>query len=122
MMVGISLPVVLAYSLVVSGALVWLNRTGAGAIASSGVTLVICLAIGVVQVVTTRSGSLPMSGFTFWILWVLAPNAAVLAVSALPFVRSRPWSLLLLGPLSYVVGMAVAMTTYNLLFASGSQH
>ena len=121
MMIAISLPLIAAYSLVVSGALVWLRKSGVAAIPSAVITLAICLAIGAVQVLAARSAPLSKLVFSVWGLSVLAPSAVVFAVSRLNLVRARPWSLLLLGPVSFVVGMVVAMTVYNILFVSGRQ-
>jgi hypothetical protein len=45
-MTAISLPPIVAYSLVVSGALVWINKTGGGFLANAVGTLAICVGDG----------------------------------------------------------------------------
>jgi hypothetical protein len=113
-MVSISLPLSVAYSLIISGALAWLNKTDRGLSAGALVTLAICVAIGLLQLWASRSAPVVPPFFSLWLLSVLAPGAAVFAVSVLPFVLARPWSLLLLGPLSFLIGMIVAMTFFNI--------
>jgi hypothetical protein len=119
MMVAISLWVVLACALMVSSALVWLNKRSASALASAAETLAVCLAIAAFQFMGFRSGPLSTRFFNVWSLWVLAPSAVVFGVSRLPLVRARPWLLMLAGPVSFIVGLTVAMTAYNILLASG---
>jgi hypothetical protein len=119
MAVSISLWLVLACALIVSSALVWLNKHDASALASAAGTLAVCLAITAFQFMAFKSGPLSTRLFSLWSLWVLAPSAVVFAVSRLHFVRVRPWSLMLVGPVSFIIGLTLAMTVYNILFASG---
>jgi hypothetical protein len=118
-MIAISLWFVLACALIVSSTLVWLNRHGASVRASAAVTLAVCLGIAAFQFMEVRSGPLPTRFFSLWTLWVLAPSAVVFAVSRLPFARVRPWTLMLVGPVAFIVGLTVTMTVWNTLFASG---
>lgn len=118
MMIAISLWFVLACAFIVSSALAWLNRQDASAVASAAGTLAVCLLIAAYQFRDFNSGPLLTGRFTLWSLWVLAPSSVVFAVSRLHFVRVRPWSLMLVGPVSFVIGLTVAMTVYNILFAS----
>ncbi len=121
-MVAISLPLLVAYALVVSGALVWVNKIGGGALAGAVVTLAVCVAIGLVQLWASRSTPVSPPFFRLWGLCVLAPSTAVFVVSVLPFVRARPGSLLLLGPISFLIGMMFAMTLFNIQSGSGRSH
>jgi hypothetical protein len=118
-MVAISLPVIVAYSLVLSGALVWTNKFGRGALANALVTLAPCVAIGLIHLLASRSAPASFPFFSAWALSVLVPSIGVFAVSVLPVARARPWSLMLLGPVSFLVGMIVSVTLFNILFGSG---
>jgi len=114
-MIAISLPFIVAYSLLVSGVLAGLNKTGIAAVASAAVTLAICLATGAVLWLETRNVPAAARVFSLWSVSVLVPSAVVFGVSRLDFARARPWSLMLVGPLSFVVGMVVAMTAAGIL-------
>jgi hypothetical protein len=60
--------------------------------------------------------------FNLWVLCVLVPSAVVFAASRLNVLRTKPWWLMLVGPIVYVVGLLVVMTMYNILFASARRH
>jgi hypothetical protein len=119
MMVSVSVWFVLACALMVSSALAWLNRRSASALASAAATLAVSLGFAAFQFMAYRSAPLPPRLFTLWILWVLAPSAAVFAVSRLLAFRARPWLLMLAGPVSFLVGLIVAMTVYGVFVGSG---
>jgi hypothetical protein len=118
MMISISLPFLIGYSLAVSAALIWLNLRGEGMLGAAGGTLVVCIAIAVIQ--SLAFGSVPQTrqAVQYWGLFVLLPSAVVFAVSRAGILRTHPWSLLLLGPLTFVVAVTTVMVTYNILFAS----
>jgi NADH:ubiquinone oxidoreductase subunit K len=53
-----------------------------------------------------------------WLLFVSVPSAVLFAVSRLGVLESRPWLLLFLGPVLFVMAAVVATVMYNILFAS----
>jgi hypothetical protein len=118
-MIAISLPFLIGYSLAVSAVLIWLNVRGAGVLSAAGGTVVACVAIAVIQSIAFGSVPLTRPGVQYWGVFVLLPSAAVLAVSRIGILQARPWALLFLGPLTFVVAVTAVMVTYNILFASG---
>ena len=118
MMSSISLPFLMGYSLAVSTALIWLNMRGTGIVGAAGGTLLVCIAIAVIQSVAFGSVPLTRQAVQYWGLFVLLPSAVVFAVSRVGLLQARPWSLLFLGPLTFVVAVTAVMVTYNILFAS----
>src|SRR5262245_27994126 len=122
MMISISLPFLMGYSLAVSAALIWLNLGGSGSLGAAGMTVVCCIAIAGIRAVAFGSASLTRRALQSWGLFVLTPSAVVFAVSRVALLQSRPWSLLFLGPLTFVVAVMTVMVSYNILFASARSH
>lgn len=118
-MISISLPYLIGYSLAVSAANIWLNLRHAGILGAAGGTLVVCIAIAVIQSVAFGSVQLTKDAVRGWVLFVLLPSAVVVVVSRAGFLQARPWALLFLGPLTFLVAVTAVMITYNILFASG---
>lgn len=118
-MISISLPFLIGCSLAVSAVLIWLNMRGAGILGAAGGTLVVCIAIAVIQSVAFGSVPLTRQAVQYWGLFVFLPSAVVFAVARVAILQARPWSLLFVGPLTFVVAVTAVMVTYNILFASG---
>ena len=121
-MTSVSLPFLMGYSLAVTAALVWLNRRGAGILGAAGGTLMLCIALGLVQSVAFWSSPLAKQAIQSWALFVVLPSAFVFAVSRLGIVQARPWGFLFLGPLTFVVAVILVTVVYNVLFASSRSH
>ena len=102
----------------VTSALIWLNIRGAGILEAAGGTLVVCVAIAVIQSVAVRSVSFARQAVQYWGLFVFLPSVVVFGVSRVGVLQARPWGLLLLGPLAFVVAAAAVMVAHNMLFAS----
>jgi hypothetical protein len=118
-MIGISLPLLIGYSLAVSAALIWVNLRGAGILAAAGGTLVVSLVVAVIQSVALGSLPLTRQAVQYWGLFVLLPSAVVFAVSRAGFLVARPWALVFVGPITFIVVVTAVMVTYNVLFVSG---
>ena len=118
-MVAVSLPLLIGYSLAVSAALTCLNMRGAGILGAAGATLVVCIAIVIIQSVAFESVAVTRQAARYWGLFVLLPSAVVFAVSRLDILQARPWGLLVFGPLTFVIAVTAVMVSYNILFASG---
>ncbi len=117
-MLAISVVHVIVYSLVVSGVLIWLNIRGAGPVGAAAGTIVACVAVGIIQFFVYGQAAVSLQEVQLWLRFVLLPGAVVFGLSRLGWLRNRPWWLLLLGPLSFVLGVVLVMVTYNVLFAS----
>jgi len=118
-MIGVSLPFLIGYSLAVSAVLIWLNMRGSGVLAAAGGTMAACVAIAVIQSVAFGSMPVTRPAVQYWGLFVFLPSAVVFVVSRVGILQARPWALLFLGPLTFVVAVTAVMVTYNILFASG---
>jgi len=116
--VSLSLPHLLLYALLISGVLVWLNGRVVGTVASAGVLLAVCIVVAVVEALALGPATPTRQAIRLWLLFVCLPAAAVLAVSRLGFLNTRPWLLLLLGPISFVIALVVVTILHNLLIAS----
>lgn len=119
-MTSLSLPLLLIYSSLISGILVWLNRRGVGAAAAAAATLLTCVAVAVIQF--SAFGLVPskQQAVQLWLLFVLVPGAVVFGASRLSLFQHRPWWLVLGGPVSFVFAVVVVAMAYNVLF--GSSH
>jgi hypothetical protein len=118
-MTSVSLPLLLIYSLLISGILVWLNRRGVGAAGAAAATLLTCVAVAVVQFSAFGRVLSKLQAVQFWLLFALVPGAVVFGASRLSLFQNRPWWLLLVGPVAFVFAVVVVMMAYNVLFASG---
>lgn len=116
MVVALSLPLLLLYGLAISAVLMWLKRHGVGAVASAGVTLAVCIAVAVVQGFALGPGIPTMQSVRLWVVFVCLPAAAVFAVSQLGFLSTRPWLLLVVGPIAFLIALVFVMTLHNILF------
>jgi hypothetical protein len=117
--IAVSLPMLGVLALLVSAVVTGLNARGMGVVASAGVMLVACVAVAMLQGFVLGSiGSIPQA-IRMWVVFVFLPAAAVLAVSRLGLLRTKPWLLLLLGPISFITALIVVMIVHNILFASG---
>ena len=112
-MVAVSAPMLIGYSLVLSAVLASLH--GRGAAASGAGALTIC-ALGLMLALWPSPRTIVSSpGFRLWALVVVVSTAAVWAVSRLALFSSRPWLLMILGPLSFVLVLLLTMITYNII-------
>jgi hypothetical protein len=116
-MLAVSVVHVVVYSLVVSGVLIWLKIRGVGPVGAAAGTIVACVAVGIIQFFVSGQTVVSRQAVQFWLCFVLLPGAVVFGMSRLGWLRNSPWWLLLLGPLSFVLGVVLGMVTYNVLFA-----
>jgi hypothetical protein len=114
MMVAIMLPPLLLDSILISAVLIVLNRRGVGVAASGGATIATSLVLMMVQWIAYGAAGSVRQILRSWLLWVLVPSAAVFALSRLGLFVGRPWLLLFLGPISFVVALVVVMIALNL--------
>jgi len=115
---SISLPFLIVCSLVVSAGLIWMNLRRAGALAAASATLAVSSLIAFAQFAVLGRAMPTGQDVQFWLLFVVTPSSAVWAISRLGVFRSRPWWLLLAGPMAHLVAVTVVMVLYNVLFAS----
>jgi hypothetical protein len=112
MVLAISAPILIAYALVLSAVLAWLQRRGAAA--SGAGALVLCTFAIILQISTTPRTLVGSRGLQLAALLVLVPSAALWAVSRLSLFSSRPWLLMILGPPSFVLALVIATIPYNI--------
>jgi len=115
---AVSLPLLVLDALLISAVLMWWNIRGVSAVASAGAVLAACVVVAVVQVFALGAAIPTRQAIQHWVLFVFLPAAAVLAVCRFGFLNTRPWLLLLLGPISSVMALVVVVTVHNILLAS----
>jgi hypothetical protein len=115
---AVSLPFVVGYSLLISVLLMWQNSRGASITGAVASMVAAAILLEVFELVTAPRFALARQGIQSWLFFFVLPSLAILWTSRLAAVRSRPWLLLVLGPLSHIVAMVVVMTAYNAVFAS----
>jgi hypothetical protein len=81
MAIAISLPLVVLQSLVVSAALVWLNRRGVEAVGAAVGTIAVCVGGLMVQLLFLGQATLTRQAVMYWLLFVIVPSTAVFAAS-----------------------------------------
>jgi hypothetical protein len=111
---AILLPALLLDSLVVSAVLIVLSRRGVSVAACGAATIVSSLALVMVHWLIFGGAGPVRQILQGWLLFVLAPSAAIFALSRLGLFVRRPWLLLLFGPLSFVVAVVVVVIALNM--------
>jgi hypothetical protein len=120
MIIVVSIWLVLACGLLLSLLAFVLNARGVRVGTSAFVLLAFCFVFGAFQSFSLRTVSISQS-VGMWLGFVFLPSVGVFAVSRIPTLRVKPWLLLLVGPLSYLVTMIVAMTVVNVIASSVSR-
>src|SRR5947207_2490601 len=110
----IVLPPLLLDALVVSAVLVILNRRGVGLARAAVATAATTLVRVIVQWLSFGARGTVSLFLQQWLLWVLLPSAAILALSPARLFVRHPWLLLFLGPLSFVVALIFVAVARNL--------
>jgi hypothetical protein len=113
MMIAVSLQVVLSYAFAVSAVFMALNYRGKSTVLSAGVLLVLCVLTGVEKAIARDNLSPTYRAIQIWLLFELLPTAAVWWVSRAGFAKSHPWSLLVVGPLVFLVALVTCLTVYG---------
>ncbi len=118
-MASVSLAHLVAGSLVVSTVLLWVNMHDVGIRGAAAAAAIACIAIIAIQSIV--AGAVPLSKpvWRAWALFLLAPTAVVILASRIGFLQAKPWMLLLVGPLAFLLAATALMIAYNILFASG---
>jgi hypothetical protein len=98
----------------ISAVLIVLNRRGVGVTVSGGATIAISLVLVMVQWLPFGAGGSVRQFLQSWLFLVLVPSAAVFALSRFRVFIDRPWLLLLLGPISFVVALVSVVIALNL--------
>lgn len=117
-MLAISVVHIVVYSLVVSGVLIWLNMRGAGPIGAAAGTIVACITVGIILFLLYGQAVVTRYAVQLWLFFSWLPSVLVFGMSRLAWLRNSPWWLLLLGPLSYVFGVVLAMMSCNAFYTS----
>lgn len=112
LMVSVSLEVLLSYAFAVSAVFMALNYRGKGAVVSAGIFLVLCVLTGAEKAIA-RDNLIPTHRvMEIWLVSELLPTAAVWWLSRAEFAKSRPWWLLIVGPLVFLVAVVVSSTVF----------
>jgi hypothetical protein len=114
MMQSILLPPLLLNALVVSAILVILNRRGVGFARAAAATAAATLVLVIVQWLSFGARGTVRQILEYWLLWVLLPSAAILILMPARLFARRPWLLLFLGPISFVVALFFVTIAVNL--------
>jgi len=115
-MIAVSLPFLLGCAVAISIVLLWLNRIGVGAAWAAAATVAVCVAIALVQSVMLGGFPFTRQAVQIWTLLVLVPGLALFAASRLDVFHSRPWLLLLAGPLLFLLATTAGIIMYNVFF------
>jgi lysylphosphatidylglycerol synthetase-like protein (DUF2156 family) len=117
-MISVSLPFVVAYAVLVSTIVMWLNHRSTSAARTAAVLLALCLVIAFVQLLSRGLAMSAGQTIQMWLMFVLLPTAAVWGLSRADFLVKRPWLLLLVGPIAFVLALIVFTTALNVVFAA----
>ena len=115
-MMAISLQFLLTNALVLSFVLAALNHLRARATVTATVTIV-CVVVSALYSFGGASSLSTRQAIVLALGVLLVPSLAVFAVSRINWLLVRPWWLLGLGPVSYLVASIVSMIAHN-AFAS----
>jgi hypothetical protein len=115
-LIAVSFWFVLACGLVLSILVFALNARGVSAATSGWILLTFCLITGAVQGIGLSRVSIAQS-VGMWLGFIFLPSVAVFGISRLAFLRTKPWLLLIIGPISYLFAMIVTLTVANAIFA-----
>ena len=110
-MVGSVSTLLIVYALILSAVLAWLRGRGLGPAAVGGGALAVLAIYTVLEL--SAGPALSRRAIQVWALFVLAPTVVVFAVSLLRVFVNRPWLLLILGPVSFVLSVLVFMVAHN---------
>lgn len=116
--IGVSLALLLTCGLVISAVSILFNRRGAGFVEAAIGMLVMCAAVPLFQLLTGGPRVVTWQNLQLWLLFIVLPGAVVLGASRLGVLRTRPWLLLFAGPVLFLTTIVIAMSAYNVLFAS----
>jgi hypothetical protein len=119
-MISVSLPLLIGFAVIVSALSMWLNARGVGVGIEAGVILGICVAVDVWQGPALASTASRRMAIRMWLVFVLLPTAVVLGISRFGLLTTKPWFLLVLGPISFMVALIVVATVDAVLFGSRS--
>ena len=111
-MVGVSGPILIGYSLVLSAVLAWLHPRGA--VASGAGALTVCALLLVFHIWPAPRSTVSNRGFQLWALLVLVPTAVVWGVSCLSLFSNAPALLMIFGPFSFAAALLMTMMSYNI--------
>lgn len=120
MLVLVSLPLLIGYSLALSGVLAWMAARGGGIAGASAATALLGAFMLALEFVAYSLVGPATQAVRTWTLSVLLPSALLLAVSRFAFLQARPLVLMLVGPLAFLFGLVVAIIVYNVMFATGT--
>jgi hypothetical protein len=110
--VGVSGPILIGYSLVLSAVLAWLHPRGAAA--SGAGALTVCAFLLILHIWPVPRKIVSNRGFQLWALLVLIPTAVVWAISCLSLFSNAPALLMIFGPFSFAVALLMTMMSYNI--------
>ena len=119
-MIGVSLAFIVAYALLASGAVIWLNARGTSAVIAGGVLLALCIVIGIIDFFPRGFAVPTRQAIDLWLTFVLLPSATVWGLSRAGFLSDRQWLLWPLGPMVFVAAVMVFGTAFNVVF--GTRH
>jgi hypothetical protein len=117
-MIAVSLEFVVGYALLASAVVMWLNHRRTSAVRSGAVLLALCLLIAGAHLFPRGHAMPTRQAIQLWLVFVLLPSATVWGVSRAEFLMIRPWLLLILGPITFIVALVVFGTAANVLFAT----
>lgn len=118
LMTAVSLQFVVGYAVLVSAVVMWLNRRSPSAASTAGVLLALCIVIAVVHLLPRGLAMPARQAIQIWLVFVLLPTAAVWGLSRADFLVNRPWVLLLVGPIAFMMALIVFGTAFNAVFAA----
>src|SRR5262245_2557928 len=113
-MVAFSLQALLTWAFGLSGLLALLNhfRVRTSVVLLATVAFVVLLALPMVSGLSELPAS---QRFLIPVGCIVLPGLAVLAIARTTWLMTHPWWLLLVGPMSYLIVVIVAMTVHNVL-------
>ena len=93
-----------------------INRRDAGVVGAAAGALIASAAVTAVMLFVFQPAS-PRQALQDWLQFVPLPGLVVFAASRSGIFKERPWLLLLVGPLAFLIAAAGVMLSYGILFS-----
>jgi hypothetical protein len=93
-----------------------INGRDVGVLGAGALALSACVAVTAVMLLVFAPPH-PWQALHDWLQFVPLPGLVVFAASRSGMFKERPWLLLLVGPLAFVVGALGLLLTHSILFA-----
>ncbi len=117
-MIGINIIPLLWDSLAISAILIILSKFHVGLAGSAAAIIALCVILAFVEFRISGPGSTIRQALQGRLIFLCVPSAVVFALSRAGILRHHAWLLMLAGPISYFLTVAVVVSVLNAYFPS----